>query len=72
MLKGSKKLNRPAAIRQSGRRLPSRGSKIGSVEEFRQRIEKLTDAELPRYGRAARSMADHESQRTSAPSAKCT
>jgi hypothetical protein len=29
-----------------------------SVEEFRQRIRKLTDAELVRYGKAARYMTD--------------
>jgi hypothetical protein len=29
-----------------------------SVEEFRQRIEKLADADLLRFGRAARYMAD--------------
>jgi hypothetical protein len=29
-----------------------------SVEEFRQRIRKLTDAELIRYGKAARYMTD--------------
>ena len=29
-----------------------------TVEDFKKRIEKLTDAELLRYGKAARYMAD--------------
>lgn len=29
-----------------------------NVEEFRERIRKMTDAELIRYGKAARYMAD--------------